>query len=113
MPIHKAPESAVASPEFMVAQQAAYLTHKYRNMFNDQSNGKGGKTYAYPPHRPAPESAQEGEMRALEENVAKGGHGVPLSSALVAPRRLPAAHADRRAATMLTIRQLTRLLQTT
>jgi len=80
MPIHKAPESAVASPEFMVAQQAAYLTHKYRNMFNDQS--KSGKTYAYPPHRPAPESAQEGEMRALEENVAKGGHGVPLSNYL-------------------------------
>lgn len=111
MPIHKAPESAVASPEFMVAQQAAYLTHKYRNMFNDQS--KSGKTYAYPPHRPAPESAQEGEMRALEENVAKGGHGVPLSSASP-PRRLPEGHADRTAAAaMLTLRRLPRVLQTT
>lgn len=81
MPIHKAPQTAVASPENFVAQQAAYLTHKYRNLFMDQSAKAGSQRpmYGYPPHK---ESAQEGEMRALEAEMAKGGHGVPLSNYL-------------------------------
>lgn len=75
MPIYKAEQPAVASPEHFVAQQAAYLTAKYKNLFTDQSNSR--QMYAYPPPK---QSAQEGEMRALEANAAKAGHGVPLSS---------------------------------
>ena len=77
MPIHKAEQPAVASPEHLIAQQAAYLTNKYKNLFTDQSSNANRHMYAYPPPKP---SAQEGEMRALEENAAKNGHGVPLSS---------------------------------
>jgi hypothetical protein len=78
MPIHKAEQPSVASPEHFVAQQAAYLTAKYKALFTDQSSSNGNRQmYAYPPPKP---SAQEGEMRALEENAAKHGHGVPLSS---------------------------------
>jgi len=79
MPIHKAEQPSVASPEHFVAQQAAYLTAKYKALFTDQSSSSNRQMYAYPPPKP---SAQEGEMRALEENAAKHGHGVPLSNYL-------------------------------
>lgn len=78
MPIRKASQPAVASPEHAIAQQAAYLTNKYTNMFKDQSQPASERyRYAYPP---AKQSADEAEMRSLEANMAKGGHGVPLSS---------------------------------
>ena len=80
MPLHKAKHPAHASPEHMIAQQAQYLTHKYKAMFTDQSGSKGSSNrhlYNYPPSK---ESITEGELRALEDNMAKGGHNVPLSS---------------------------------
>lgn len=78
MPIHKAKQPIVASPEHAVAQQAAYLSNKYRNLFQDQSGSSSDRyQYAYPPPQ---QSAEEAEMRSLEANAAKGGHGVPLSS---------------------------------
>lgn len=79
MPIKKAEQPAIHSAEHLVAQQAQYLSNKYQGMFRDQSNANGDRhLYGYPPVK----SLQEQEMRALEENAAKGGHGVPLSSEL-------------------------------
>lgn len=77
MQIKKTPAVAYASPEHMVAQQAEHLAHKYKykSLFADQSSPR--QQYAYPPPQ---QSEQEGEMRILEHQMSKGGHGVPLSS---------------------------------
>lgn len=77
MPLKKVShDMSSSSPEHMVSQQVQYLTNKYKNLFTNQAS-ENRHTYAYPPPK---QSAVEGEMRALEENMAKGGHGVPLSS---------------------------------
>merc|ERR1712093_116381 len=80
MPLKKVTHDMSTSPEHMVSQQVQYLTNKYKGMFTNEASGAEGRhAYAYPPPK---QSAAEGEMRALEQNMAKGGHGVPLSNYL-------------------------------
>lgn len=84
MQIKKAEQPAHASAEHLVSQQAQYLSDKYRSIFKGAaSNGaERQQVYGYPPN--AYLSPSELEMKALESNAAKGGHGVPLSSELLA-----------------------------
>lgn len=79
MQIKKAEQPAHASAEHIVSQQAHYLTEKYRSIFQGASSNAQQKVYGYPPN--LIKSPSELEMQALELNAAKGGHGVPLSSA--------------------------------
>lgn len=79
MPIKKVQQPAHASAESLFADQVKYLTHKYKTLFNDQTGGNNRHLYPYPPPK---ESAEESEMRSLEANLAKHGHGVPLSNYL-------------------------------
>jgi hypothetical protein len=78
MQLKKTEQPAIASAEHLVSAQAAYLTDKYRSLFKAQDASSSRQLYGgYPP---ALKSPAEMEMMALEENMAKGGHGVPLSS---------------------------------
>lgn len=77
MQIKKLQANAHADPESFVAEQAQYIAHKYKTLFMDQASQRNRHMYAYPPPK---ESVQEGELRALEHNMGKDGHGVPLSS---------------------------------
>lgn len=77
MQLKKLPTPPVASPEHHIAQQAQALSAKYKHLFTNQASGSRD-SYAYPAN--VKQSAEDYEMRALEANAAKGGHGVPLSS---------------------------------
>ncbi|KAL7005735.1 aspartic proteinase precursor [Cystobasidiomycetes sp. EMM_F5] len=77
MQIKKLQANAHADPESFVAEQAQYIAHKYKTLFMDQASQRNRHMYAYPPPK---ESVQEGELRALEHNMGKDGHGVPLSN---------------------------------
>lgn len=82
MQIKKAEQPAHASAEHLISQQAQYLSNKYHSLFKGAaSNGaERQQVYGYPPS--AVLSPSEMEMKALEINAAKGGHGVPLSNYL-------------------------------